>query len=74
MICSIYYRYIIEEEIINCVNGKIFNLHPSLLPNYKGCSSLTWAMINGEAEVGYSYHYIDVTLDTGNVILQKNRY
>ena len=31
------------------IKKKIFNLHPSLLPEYKGCSSLTWAIINGES-------------------------
>lgn len=71
IICSIFYRYIISEEIIDTVNGRIFNLHPSLLPEYKGCSSLTWAMIEGEKEVGYTYHYIDKGIDTGNIIIQN---
>lgn len=71
MICSVYYRYIIDKEVIDIVNGKIFNLHPSLLPRYRGCSSLTWAMINGEKECGFTYHYIDAGCDTGNIILQK---
>ena len=71
IICSIYYRYIIPENVINAVNGKIFNLHPALLPNYRGCSSLTWAMINGEEYCGYTYHYIDKDCDTGRIIIQK---
>lgn len=71
VICSIYYRYIISREVIRAVNGKIFNLHPSLLPKYRGCSSLTWAMINGESECGYTYHYIDSGCDTGDIICQK---
>lgn len=71
IICSIYYRWIIHDEVIAAVNGRIFNLHPSLLPKYRGCSSLTWAMINGEKQVGYTYHYVDSGCDTGNIILQK---
>lgn len=71
IICSVYYRYIISEDVIAEVNGKIFNLHPSLLPAYRGCSSLTWAMINEEPRAGYSYHYIDADCDTGNIIIQK---
>lgn len=71
IICSIYYRYIISEEVIDAAKGKIFNLHPSLLPDYKGCSSLTWALINGEKSVGFTYHYINKGIDTGNIILQK---
>jgi len=72
IICSIYYRYIINEAVISAVNGRIFNLHPSLLPKYRGCSSLTWAMINQEPEAGYTYHYIDADCDTGNIIIQKS--
>ena len=71
LICSIYYRYIIGKDIIEHVNGKIFNLHPSLLPEYKGCSSLTWSIINGEKLTGFTYHYIDEKVDTGNIIFQK---
>jgi methionyl-tRNA formyltransferase len=57
--CSVFYRYIIKDWVIESCNGKIFNLHPSLLPDYKGCSSLTWALINGEKKTGFTYHYID---------------
>lgn len=71
VICSIYYRYIIGADLIKCVNGKIFNLHPSLLPKYKGCSSLSWAMINGETECGFTFHYIESKVDNGNIIIQK---
>jgi len=71
VIASIYYRYIIDEKIINTCNKKIFNLHPSLLPKYRGCSSLAWAYINGDNEVGYTYHYVNKGIDTGKVILQK---
>ena len=71
IIVSIYYRHIIPQEVIQSCNNKIFNLHPSLLPQYKGCSSLTWAMINGESKTGYTYHYIHEGIDTGRIILQK---
>lgn len=72
IVCSIYYRYIIQSHIIDICKGKIFNLHPSLLPKYRGCSSVTWAMIQDEKEVGFTYHYIDSGCDTGNIILQKS--
>lgn len=71
IICSIYYRYIIKKDVIEIVNGKIFNLHPALLPKYRGCSSVTWAIINGERESGFTYHYIDEGCDTGKIILQN---
>ena len=69
IICSIYYRYITDSNVISSVNGKIFNLYPALLPSYRGCSSLTWAMINGEKECGFTFHYIDAGCDTGKVII-----
>jgi methionyl-tRNA formyltransferase len=71
VLCSIYYRNIIRKAVLDSVNFKAMNLHPSLLPKYRGCSSLTWAMINQEAEAGFSYHYIDEACDTGKLILQK---
>ncbi len=71
MICSVYFRQIIKKDVIDAVGGRIFNLHPSLLPRYRGCSSLTWAMVNGEEECGFTYHYIDPGCDTGNIILQR---
>lgn len=70
-ICSIYYRNLISEKVLKCVNYRAMNLHPSLLPEYKGCSSLTWAMIEGEAKTGFSYHYIQRDFDTGNILLQE---
>lgn len=70
-IFSIYYRYLISDNVINFVNGKIINLHPSLLPKYRGCSSLTWAIIEGEKQAGFTYHYINSGIDTGNIILQQ---
>jgi UDP-4-amino-4-deoxy-L-arabinose formyltransferase/UDP-glucuronic acid dehydrogenase (UDP-4-keto-hexauronic acid decarboxylating) len=71
VVASIYYRYIISEAVIAACQGRIFNLHPSLLPEYRGCSSLTWAMIDGQAHTGYSYHYITPEVDKGRLILQK---
>jgi len=72
IICSIYYSYIIPDDVIKSAEGKAFNLHPSLLPKYKGCSSLTWAMIEGEKFVGYSFHYLTPDIDGGNIILRDS--
>ena len=71
IICSVYYRNQIPPEVINACEKKIFNLHPSLLPKYRGCSSLTWAMIKGDKQAGFSFHYIDDKFDNGNIIIQK---
>ncbi len=71
IICIIYYRYIIGQDIINAADGKIFSLHPSLPPKYCGCGSLTCAMTDGEKKCGFTYLYINVGCDIGNIILQR---
>lgn len=48
-----------------------FNLHASLLPNYRGAAPINWAIINGETKTGVTTFYIDEKIDTGNIILQE---
>lgn len=48
-----------------------FNLHASLLPNYRGAAPINWALINGETETGVSTFFIDDKIDTGEIILQE---
>ncbi|MFD1294363.1 methionyl-tRNA formyltransferase [Lutibacter holmesii] len=48
-----------------------FNLHASLLPDYRGAAPINWAIINGETKTGVSTFFIDEKIDTGNVILQE---
>ncbi|WP_343605077.1 methionyl-tRNA formyltransferase [Fluviicola sp.] len=47
-----------------------FNLHASLLPDYRGAAPINWAVINGDSETGLSTFFIDEEIDTGNVIKQ----
>jgi methionyl-tRNA formyltransferase len=49
-----------------------FNLHASLLPNYRGAAPINWAIINGEAKTGVSTFFIDEKIDTGDMILQES--
>lgn len=48
-----------------------FNLHASLLPQYRGAAPINWAIINGEEETGVTTFFIDEKIDTGQVILQE---
>ncbi|WP_374550294.1 methionyl-tRNA formyltransferase [Flavobacterium sp.] len=48
-----------------------FNLHASLLPNYRGAAPINWAIINGETETGVTTFFIDDKIDTGAMILSK---
>lgn len=48
-----------------------FNLHASLLPEYRGAAPINWAIINGESKTGVTTFFIDDKIDTGEIILQK---
>lgn len=48
-----------------------FNLHASLLPDYRGAAPINWAIINGETQTGATTFFIDEQIDTGNIILQQ---
>lgn len=48
-----------------------FNLHASLLPNYRGAAPIHWAIINGETKTGVTTFFIDEKIDTGAMILQQ---
>jgi methionyl-tRNA formyltransferase len=48
-----------------------FNLHASLLPDYRGAAPINWAIINGETKTGVSTFFINEKIDTGAILLQK---
>ncbi|MCB9230831.1 MAG: methionyl-tRNA formyltransferase [Bacteroidia bacterium] len=48
-----------------------FNLHASLLPDYRGAAPINWALINGEKETGVTTFFIDQQIDTGDLLFQK---
>ena len=70
-IASIHFRDIIPIEIINLANEGTFNIHPSLLPKYKGCFSSCWALINDEMETGVTFHSINEKIDCGDILWQS---
>ena len=48
-----------------------FNLHASLLPQYRGAAPINWAVINGETETGITTFFLQHEIDTGNIIMQE---
>jgi len=48
-----------------------FNLHASLLPNYRGAAPINWAIINGETKTGVTTFFLDHDIDTGRIIMQR---
>jgi len=61
----------LPEVVWNMPKLGTFNLHASLLPNYRGAAPINWAIINGETKTGVTTFFIDDKIDTGAMILSK---
>lgn len=62
---------ILPEEVFSLSALGTINLHPSLLPKYRGAAPIQWALINGEEETGISTFLIEKKVDAGKIILQR---
>ena len=62
---------IISPKLIEAFPNKIINLHPSMLPKYKGLHAIERALESGDRFTGVSVHYVNEELDGGEVIIQK---
>jgi methionyl-tRNA formyltransferase len=67
---SLYFRDIVPETILDIPDLGAVNLHPSLLPKYRGTFSSVHAILNGEKFTGFTYHYMLPEVDAGNIIMQ----
>ncbi|MBZ4646306.1 MAG: Methionyl-tRNA formyltransferase [Clostridia bacterium] len=65
------YKFIIPREIFSIPKDGTINIHPSMLPLYRGQHVINWAIVNGESETGVTLHFLEETLDTGDIIVQK---
>ena len=70
-ICLAGFMKILSRSFIKKFNGKIINIHPSLLPKYKGLNTHKRALKNKEKYSGCTVHYVTSKLDSGKLILQK---
>jgi methionyl-tRNA formyltransferase len=68
---AVSYDQILRRAIIETAGLGFVNFHAGKLPRYRGRSVINWAIINGEAEIGMTAHYIDEGIDTGDIILQR---
>ena len=62
---------IVSSKLIDVFPNKIINLHPSMLPKYKGLHAIERALESGDESTGVSVHYVNEELDGGEVIMQK---
>ncbi|MCL4492443.1 MAG: methionyl-tRNA formyltransferase, partial [Nitrospirae bacterium] len=66
------FNQIVPESIISLPGLGIINVHPSLLPEYRGATPTVWALANGEEKTGVTVHFIeDERLDNGRIIAQS---
>ena len=70
-ICLAGFMKILSKNFIKKFNGKIVNIHPSLLPKYKGLNTHFKAIQNKDRIAGCTVHFVTAKLDSGKIILQK---
>ena len=73
-ICLAGYMKIISKNFIKQFRKKIINIHPSLLPKFKGLNTFSRVLKNNEIKTGCTVHYVDEKLDNGLIINQKSFY
>ena len=71
IICLAGFMKILSSNFIQKFDGKIINIHPSLLPKYKGLNTHQRVLDNCESYSGCTVHYVNTKLDSGKIILQK---
>ena len=71
LICLAGYMKIISSKIVNSYKDRIINIHPSLLPKFKGLNTFARMLKNNEKKAGCTVHYVNKKLDSGNNIIQK---
>ena len=72
LICLAGYMKIISKNFINKYRKKIINIHPSLLPKYKGLNTYKRVLKNNEKKTGCTVHFVNEKLDSGKLIIQKS--
>ena len=71
LICLAGFMKVLSKNFIKKFKGKILNIHPSLLPKYKGLNTHKRALNNKDKYSGCTVHFVNAKLDSGKIILQK---
>lgn len=71
VICVVAYGKILPQEILDIPKFGCINVHGSLLPKYRGAAPIQWAVLNGDKTTGITTMYMDVGMDTGDMILKQ---
>ena len=71
LFCVVAYGKILPKEILELPKLGCINVHGSLLPKYRGAAPIQWAVLNGDKTTGVTTMYMDVGMDTGDMILKQ---
>ena len=71
VICVVAYGKILPKEILEIPKMGCINVHGSLLPQYRGAAPIQWSVLNGDKVTGITTMYMDVGMDTGDMILKE---
>lgn len=71
LVCLAGYMRILSDELLGAYGGRIVNVHPSLLPAFKGAHAIEQALEYGVKIFGVTIHWVDATLDGGRIIAQR---
>jgi len=71
LIILVAYGQILSSKILQLPTQGCLNIHPSLLPKYKGPAPINWVLIKGEQETGVTFLFMNERIDAGDIILQK---
>lgn len=68
---SVFMNQIFRTKLLSVPKIGTLNVHPALLPSYKGLSPIFWALSNGEKSSGITIHWVDEGIDSGDIVSQK---
>lgn len=71
LVCLAGYMRIVGETLLGAYEGRIINIHPSLLPAFRGAHAIEQALDYGVKVFGVTIHYVDASLDGGRIIAQQ---
>ena len=71
VICVVAYGKILPKEILEIPKYGCINVHASLLPKYRGAAPIQWSILNGDEKTGVTTMYMDIGMDTGDMILKE---
>ncbi len=71
IICVVAYGRILPKEILEIPKYGCINVHPSLLPKYRGPAPIQWAILNGDKNTGVTTMYLNEEMDAGDIILKQ---